>query len=286
MITDSFFEQGVTHEVCEDYSLCGENYVIVSDGCSNGGGPRIDSDWGSRILCKAGEQHIIELARSYNQFLSAVGATSKTQCASFPNLPIECLTATLLLLSQQDENTFNGLVVGDGSIGGQRHDGTWQIFNYEFVRGGTTNNSAPFYLKYLICNEVKRYLELFGGKLKRTEYNGSLSGEMTITEEFIEFDEAIPYQSHKFSKEEFKFLFIASDGLSSFYEQVKTETSKYNQTVSLLDVLRVILDVSDYRPGFLRIQRQWTFKRATKGTFKQRNWLNGDDVSVAGIYLP
>jgi hypothetical protein len=284
MITDSFFEQGVTHEVCEDYSLSGPNYAILSDGCSNGGGARIDSDWGARILCKSAEQHLKELKNSHNQFLSAVGATAKTQCASFPNLPIECLTATLLLLSQKDETNFHGLVVGDGTIGGQRHDGTWKIVNYDFVKGGTSNNSAPFYLKYLINDEVGRYLELFGGKVKKTEYNGLFSGEMEVQEEIIDFNESKPYQNHEFSKDEFKFLFVASDGLSSFYQQIKTETSKHTEAVGFLDIVKVMFDVSDYRPGFLRIQRQWTFKRATKGTFKQRNWFNGDDVSIAGIY--
>ena len=58
MNTGSFFTIGSTHLVCEDYALHGKDYVILSDGCSNGGGPRIHTDWGSRILCKAAEEHI------------------------------------------------------------------------------------------------------------------------------------------------------------------------------------------------------------------------------------
>lgn len=285
MLTDSFYEIGKTHEVCEDYATSGENFAIVSDGCSNGGGPRIDTDWGSRIIAKAAEQHLKVLSNSnIESFLSAVGATAQTQCASFPNLVPECLTATLLLLVKPPsfENIF-GLVVGDGTIGGQRIDGSWVIYHYEFVQGGTTNKAAPFYLKYMMNNEIDKYVSMFGGKLKQTKYEGKLDGEMKETEEILEFNPQEPWQQHWFCPKDFRFTFVASDGTSSFYQKVQTETQKHNDPIPFLDVMRVLLDVTTVRPGFLRLQRQWCFRRENKGTFRHRNWHNGDDVSMAGI---
>ena len=80
MTTESIFEQGSTHEVCEDYAIQGGGYTILADGCSNGGGPRIDTDWGSRILCKAAEEHLNTLkTRNPLEYMTAVGETAKTQ---------------------------------------------------------------------------------------------------------------------------------------------------------------------------------------------------------------
>lgn len=287
MQADAFFEQGVTHEVCEDYAIAGDNYVIVSDGCSNGGGPRIDSDWGSRIICKSAEQHIKELSKGTNVFLDLVGVTAKMQLSLFPNLSIDCLTATLVLLYVHDADFLRGIIVGDGVMGGRKRDGSWQIRNYEYLPGGTTNSAAPFYLKYRVMNEIQMYEECFGGNLKVTEYNGDLFGEggMTQTETIVEGHKLRFCEDKLFPVSEYDFVFAASDGVSSFYRQVKTDTSKYNESVDILDVLKVILDVRTQRPGFLRLQRQWAFKRAMSGTFKQREWHNSDDVSVGGIFV-
>ena len=137
MQSDSFFEIGVTHEICEDYASHGANFGIVSDGCSNGNGPKIDSDWGSRILCKSGEQHLDKLS-SPDQFITAITTTAKTQLGVFVNMSIECLTATFIALCGNETN-YMSLIVGDGVIGGRRRDGTWKIVNYEFEKGGSLN---------------------------------------------------------------------------------------------------------------------------------------------------
>jgi len=39
MNTGSYFKIGSTHVVCEDYAIHTDDAVVVSDGCSNGGGP-------------------------------------------------------------------------------------------------------------------------------------------------------------------------------------------------------------------------------------------------------
>ncbi len=288
MQSDSFFEIGVTHEICEDYAVHGNGFAIVSDGCSNGTGPKIDSDWGSRILCKSAEQHLGKLKHSPDLFLTAIGSTALAQLGSFVNLSVDCLTATLMVLhAPENSENCQALVVGDGTIGGQRHDGSWHFINYEYIRGGSLNQSGPFYLRYLMTDKVSEYIENFGGNLKITEYNGNLDEELVGIETIRTLTVDGPvYQNVLFPKKEFKFVFAASDGLTSFYKLVKTATSKHTDAVSLLEVLRVILDIPETdRPEFLRFQRQWAFKRDMTGTFKNKDWKNSDDVSVGGISL-
>lgn len=294
MITDCFFQQGVTHEVCEDYALAGQSFAVVSDGCSNGGGPRIDTDWGARLLCKAAERNLLDLRQRPEVFITTVAKTALLQLSTF-NMPVECLTATLAMLHMREgAMRCRGLIVGDGVIGGRRYDGSWRIVNFEYLPGGSVGRAAPFYLKYAMTGEVQKYMDLYGGKMRRTEYNGtfgdlskpeSVTYEMTREEIEFDFDPECFYHQVWFDVKEFAFAFVASDGVSSFYRHVRTETNKYTEAVGLLQVLGVLLNVPPPRSGFLRAQRQWAFKRDVAGSFVRRGWHNADDVSVGAIYF-
>lgn len=295
MIADSIFVQGKTHEVCEDYALSGNNYVILSDGCSNGGGPRIDSDFGARLLAKAAEQHLDKQEKGYDLFSHAVDITAQAQRVSFPNLNPKCLTATLLTLRLVD-NCLKFYMTGDGVFGIRKKDGTWIIHNYEF------DDNAPLYLKYLVSkNEKDDYFNKRKGTLTRTTYEGPSIERIInpdITEQkFYDLNESLngfffgenpgidPFGCFVWSypSEDVDFAFICSDGVSSFYENIVTATSKHKEDVDTTNVLSALLDFVTFRPGFLRLQRKWLYSR--KGTFVKRNWENADDVSVGVLKL-
>ena len=89
-----------------------------------------------------------------------------------------------------------------------------------------------------------------------------------------------PFEEFDFPIDEYDFVFVGSDGLGSFY----IKTPKGNASIHLLDVLRVLMDFRSFRPGFMRLQRNWSFKQERQGTFKRRNWQNGDDVSIGVLY--
>lgn len=283
MITDSFFQQGVTHEVCEDYALANDSFVALSDGCSNGGGPRIDSDWGARLFCKSAEQYQAFLRdQGFSTYFCQICMGVKAQIKHFPTLSKDCLTATLLTLVGT-KNYFKGLVCGDGAIGARKKDGTWVIDVFEFLPGGITKTAAPFYPKYMMYDEIETYSSLFGVDVLRTRYSGDLNGDLEISKETL--DVGIDgFWTYNYPYDEYDLTFVASDGISSFFKTVKTETSKYTEPVEALDVLRVLLDIRSFRPGFLRLQRNWAFKMNTPGTFQYRDWKNGDDVSMGVIF--
>ena len=64
MISDSYFEIGNTHMVCQDYALNGSSpdnrlhYSIVSDGCSSSK----HSEIGAQILCHVAQDCILTYA--------------------------------------------------------------------------------------------------------------------------------------------------------------------------------------------------------------------------------
>lgn len=291
MIADSFFEQGKCHAINEDYATHGciqysENeygspYAIISDGCSNGGGASLSTDWGSRILCKAAELHLDKhQLGQWSKFLMAVGATAQTQVRVFPNLLPDCLTATLGVLQLTSKNKISCLLIGDGVICSRKRNGNWRIAHYKF------NSGAPYYLHYMMENTSKKYLDKFGGIYTKTSYCGKLHDESQVLSEYVlEFDLDLsnPYFVEEFDINEYDRVFVFSDGVDSFYKQVVTDTSKHNEDVKVPDVLRVILDILGTKSNFLKSQQHWAFKQNKAGTFLSKGWHNRDDVAVGGI---
>lgn len=294
MLVDSYFQQGVGHEVCEDYALHGDKFAIVSDGCSNYGGPRIDTDWGARFLCKATEDLLLNGSQPAGGFFSLVGEKAKEAASYFPNLTPQCLTATLLVLQSIDSN-YQVSMIGDGVVGGRRKDGRWKIHVVSFPRG-------PFYLKYKIFQEEQNFVNAFGSSFTIETYFGKLaapelsvtpnyaerceiwSQTMTRTEQNLEINLEDPMIQFEFPKEDYDLAFVSSDGIESFQQIQATATQKRNETIHVLDALRVAADFVTMIPGFARLQRNWVFRQDKPNTFLRMKWKNDDDVSMGVIY--
>lgn len=283
MNTGSFFTIGSTHLVCEDYALHGPDYVILSDGCSNGGGPRIHTDWGSRILCKAAEEHIQLLKVTKGvipnvmDFFKQVMETASMQVSMYPNLDPRCLTATLLIAYKVDDESILTLMFGDGVIGAKKRDGNWIAREIHF------DKSAPYYPKYEFNpSEKEQYFQEFGSQQrKEINYFGKSFEDVEPVQHSLEF---CCYSLSLFDISQTEFVFIGSDGLSSFYEQEISATSKLNKKMDLIEPLKLLLDFRNFQPGFVERQYQWTFKTNREGSFGKKGWVNSDDVSLGVIY--
>jgi hypothetical protein len=293
MFADSFFQQGARHDVCEDYALHGDTFAVISDGCSNGGGPRMDTDWGARLICKAVQQYIVTALRksrlpniSYGLMLEVfwtnVGNAVRQQVAAIPGLSPDCMTATAGVV-YDDCGVMTAMLFGDGVIGARRReDKRWEVKEYKPDKG------APYYLTYFVNDGTDRYLKTFGGDHTTTLYRcapkfAAVEEEVTAGQPFSRLT---PWFWATFPKDEYDLAFVGSDGLSSFFKKINTGTSKHTEPVPLPDVLGVILDVGNPRDGFLSLVRNWAFKRNVKGTFVERDWHSYDDVSVGALYAP
>lgn len=307
MIPDSFFEIGTTHEVCEDFARSGfspkgEAFAVVNDGCSNGGGPRIDTDHGARLIGLAAESNIMT-AEPY----AFIQETSQTAKAHLLLLPPESLCATLLLIrTVSKRRVIQGVVSGDGVIGCRKKNGTWIIHVIDFPPGGKMANrrlSAPYYLQYHMYGVDNEWAENYGANFTVTTYIGHLMDEalnypdgtyftknqreeLFLQHMSSDVREGIwnldaPFELFEFGMDDVDLVFITSDGPEQFYFPT---SPKVNEPIHVLDVLRVLLDIRGFNPGFLRVQRNWNFKQNRPGTFKRKNWSGSDDVSVGAIY--
>jgi hypothetical protein len=299
MRTGSYFTIGTTHTICEDYALAGPNYAIICDGCSNANGPKLDADWGARILAKAAEERVLRVlnqlniseevadlhtASNYYGFVGQIINTADIQRRAFATLQTNCLTATLGL-AYAYKTDINVILAGDGVFGGKKRDGTYEFHVVEFLPGGESCDPAPFYLRYLLHpQDLQNYIRVFGGQYKHTIYTGTWEA-FGMSETLHEISAGEIITSQAFLIADFEYVFVGSDGLfSHFYKTVKTETSKHPESLSILEVLEVLLDFSNYAPGFVETQCLWVFKRNQPKTFPRLDWHNGDDVSIGVIY--
>ena len=125
MNTDCYFGIGSTHKICQDYAIAANGLIIVSDGCST----VVHSDFGSRLLTKAAEDHVYRGYRD-DLMLHGVIRTAEVFCKSL-SLPVEALSATLLI-GKIENNCFSILCVGDGVIAAQHRSGELFIYDYKY----------------------------------------------------------------------------------------------------------------------------------------------------------
>lgn len=278
MQTGSYFTIGTKHVVCEDYAVHGENYVILSDGCSNGGN-RIDTDWGARLLCKAAEQHLDLLMDDYTvfnphqrEFNKRCIEAAAEQVASIPHLSEDCLAATLLVALIHNDGLYIH-IVGDGAfhIKFASGESLTTIINY--------NNNAPYYLYYDLSEARKEeYFKQFGNIAHITNIWGD-GNEESYTQDM----KYKPHFQYIFNAKRIDSVAILSDGVESFYKTKIQGSTKQNIPVETTDVLDTLLDFKNFTPGFVERQGQWVFKTKKHGSFGEKDWHNGDDVSLGVI---
>ena len=80
--------------------------------------------------------------------------------------------------------------------------------------------------------------------------------------------------------EDIEWIALSSDGLNSFYEQITTETSKYNKPIWYIDVIIELLKIKNTNGKF--VQRR--LNKFRKNCIK-KNWYNADDISLSVLYI-
>jgi len=264
MHTDNYFWQGSTHLTNEDYTIAGDKYIIVSDGCS--GSP--NTDWGSRFISKAAEKSLSYFPSEAFQYAVITKATGMRLAAEMPE---DCLDATLLVAAKHKGKVIVKLF-GDGVVAFMRPGGM-EVHSLEYAK------EAPFYLNYLNNQDrLDGFTKYFGFDQRLTTYKAIGSG--IVTDRF----------EKEFSSKEYytveapagtTAVILMSDGVRSFIKRNVTESSITQESVELSDVLEKLLDFKNYFGVF--VQRR--SKRFVKVEMPELGWINMDDVSIAGMWL-
>lgn len=261
MNTDSYFTIGKSHMVCEDYALSGENYVIISDGCSSSP----DTDFGARLLAKVCEQELLQQGIEFSEDAVIYKADAM---ASHIGLPKNCLDATLIV-AQDDEDQVRVKIFGDGAVIAVKKDGTltYSIAQYK--------NNAPAYLSYLLDRErTELYLEKTdNGLYTETHFDGS-------RERNFKFHGKLNPQIYYFEKDAFDLVIVVSDGIESFSKPVINDTTKLFVDIPITEIVSQIVNIKGFKGKFIE-------RRCRKFLNKfcaVNNWQHNDDLSVAAIH--
>ncbi len=288
MNSDCVFKIGSTHRICQDYAIIGErnnkNCVIVSDGCSSS--PL--TDIGARIIATTVRDRLLSIDNMEN-FYANECIISARQIVDLLKLPTTCLDATLMsIFLNNNDNSTNVDTInchGDGVIIIKFKSNDLYIVSTEYEDG------YPFYINYFY-DKNGRYDTWYEEHNKRKITLSTIieNNENICIKDDIEFgytiDENIEIRKELkrtriniFDINLIEFIAIVSDGIHSFYESVKTETSLVNNPISFYKIIPELFSFKGYKGSF--IQRR--LNRFLKNC-KKKNWDHYDDLSIGIIY--
>ena len=303
MVTDSYFEIGYKHDICQDYALAGkidENtaYAIITDGCSSSHDFCRQLDVGARILAYSAINVIKDLNKTNDIFeairtknvdfdiqLSSKILLSANDTRMRLGLIDMSLDCTLLIaisksyiVDGQKKNKSVVLAYGDGDIVFNFNDGSTVINSVDFPCG------APFYLNYFLNKDRKKdYIAKFEPDVVVITHefpHGYLNTEDTIvttSESFLIDNNYKNAFTKSWYLENLKSIILFSDGVRSF-ECVKDGS---NFPVEDLKVIRELIFFKNLSDNFIKRRVNFFHKKTTIPL----NWKHFDDMSEAGIVL-
>ena len=221
MITDKFIEIGSQHQMCEDYIISGDNYIILADGCSSSD----HSEMGARFLCYMAK----EFMKRYGVEPLESGFAERMGTWIIHNAEVlirqlglkkTSLDSTLIVAYEKDGIIFAHMF-GDGCIVIEPIEDvfTHKIFSVDYKAG---SKSMPFYLRYLIDRDGHKLYH--DAKVTKTVFKSALyENDKPCHKEPQEYayDEPITFA---FPVTEYKSISITSDGLSTFLKPAPDET--------------------------------------------------------------
>jgi len=260
MQTDSYFFIGKTHSICQDYATSNHNSIVVCDGCSGSE----NSDFGSRILAnlfiKTGINFNGLYEEDYIELLAIIRrANVIADKLSLHNFSLD----STVLFAQENEDTIDVLVIGDGTLVVISEDNKLDITDISFPSG------APRYLNYFNNEERnKQYLYQFGDVrvIKRED-------AITMSHDWF-YINSIP-------KKDNKLILLMSDGVHSFQKSVITDTGRVNEPISYKEVIDKVIDIRGFGGKFIERRLAW-FKNKD---MVKLGWENLDDFSISAMFL-
>lgn len=286
MKTDSIFEIGSSHDVCQDFALTGTvndkiYFTIVADGCTESHKHSGEVDFGARILSYAAREALRNMLGSLND-LSSIQSNLKNFNKALRTKVIESanIVGSLLKLSElfadatlvvavTDGKIANTFIYGDGGVIVYKRNGDIIYKEVSFL------SSAPYYLMYTHnTSRNNGYKIQFGGSpvVVTTYVINGVNGEYRQANEVINSIDESLYDQTATSFDDFLSISVTSDGIKS-YDRLGTP-------ILSQDLAKKFISFKNQNAGFL--QRRFNFLRKEH---KEDNITHYDDVSVATVLL-
>ena len=250
MNTNTYYEIGSSHKVCEDYALSGiykdMAYAIISDGCSASD----DTDIGARLLSTIAKGVIKYLrdrnligTKDFNSIFRELVVRKCLEVKQSLGIPIEAFDATLLISTVYQDKIIS-LGWGDGYFIFVTKDNVKIIYDIHYSMG------APYYLSYEMSPSKKQaYMDTYGNTILTIKNsiiatNGSVT-ETTTTPTGGLYSESLYKEAHAPS---INFVILSSDGIGTYQDDPKfskedgTEKKSYN-AVEIIPKIMVVKNV-------------------------------------------
>jgi len=240
MNSDAIIDIGSTHAICQHYAIAKRDYVILSDGCSSS----TDTDIGARLLVRALDQQLSEQPTTEIAELHADAARTALAWANMLSLSPQSVDATLLSAHVMNDDLIIACS-GDGVIILESQSGALD------VRPISSPSGYPFYPSYL--HQPDRLSEMVS------------HNRCTNTIVF------------KLNAATYKYVAIASDGLTSFFHTQQTANGKRVEPVRLADVLAELWSFKNSHGAFVQ--------RRLKRFKKDAHWQHADDLALAVLHI-
>lgn len=256
MERDSMYVMGHGHRVCQDYTLSGNDFVVLSDGCSSSP----DSDLGARYLCHAAGHRDSLYQGSFD---SGWVIRRAARAAATLGNSMSSLDATLLVATADENGFVRCYAAGDGVIAVRMRGGELRVWEID-------DGPAPAYLSYRLSpGRMERYWQEWGTtRTIRYSRDGQVRREfeLSIRQSYL-FQLSFPIAS-------IEAVFLMSDGVKSFSDGDK-------RPVQMGDVVEEICALRSLRGEFVRRR----LGRFLKRTCVSRSWSHDDDISVAAMHF-
>jgi hypothetical protein len=292
MKSDSYFEIGSTHQVCQDYAISYADddiaYAILSDGCTSSP----NTDIGARILsivAKDAINYLYQREKFNNEFneklfLNKFVITLKEliikKCLEVKgslNLNINSFDATLLIAIAFKK--YSPLIFGwgDGNFIVKYKDGTHKLYSLSY------DGNMPYYLSYQMSYD------------KDQAYRQEQKGMVWVNEivvnsatKEVSLDDKNAYDPYLFNFNKYlsfpegvSQIIVTSDGLQSFQYDPKSE--EYLQRDSVFSIIDAYPKMVDYKNvvGEFVVRRMRSLEKENRS----KHIIHTDDVSCATIVL-
>lgn len=300
MKTDSYFEIGSTHDICQDYALSGKindnlSYAIITDGCSESHKLCGELDFGSRVIAHLAKNALLKFKdcekltchQTLNQelFFEYFGCVVKDVVVNSIDSVRKILglhelyaDATILFAISDGVRVFV-YMFGDGGVITVKKDGEIEYNEISY------SSSAPYYLSYLndkgrnnsyrqFCGESpvlhSQYIIPFDGDMENIRSHTKIFSHNTSNESKVINEDVYKFSSFKF--ENIASVTVVSDGIKSFLENGKN--------IDAIKIVPQFVNFKNTNGCFVKRRLQFLKKENDKN-----NIVHYDDISSATIII-